>query len=222
MKTNRLNSYHIITIIFAIAVLIPILLYYINFHNNGLSKNGVDWANFSTYISGIVSPIISIISVFVLLKVNESVKQSNFNIYNRYKRIIRKYKTIDFAIDLPKDLSFEKRIQDLHDLINNLESNIGTVFEDESSMKDEISKLCLKNGIRETLILDIFNQHECFESKCLAIPNLLTTIKAYLMLIEISHYEELIKLEKNASYEEKLEKLSKELEEYMRNNRLVD
>ena len=129
---------------------------------------------------------------------------------------------MDFAIDLPKDLSFEKRIQDLHDLINNLESNIGTVFEDESSMKDEISKLCLKNGIRETLILDIFNQHECFESKCLAIPNLLTTIKAYLMLIEISHYEELIKLEKNASYEEKLEKLSKELEEYMRNNRLVD
>ena len=129
---------------------------------------------------------------------------------------------MDFAIDLPKDLSFENRTQDLHDLINNLESNIGTVFEEESSMKDEISKLCLKNGIRETLILEIFNQHECFESKCLGIPNLLTRIKAYLILIEISHYKELIKLEKNASYEEKLKKLSNELEDYMRNNRLAD
>ena len=107
-KEDNKLTYYLITIILTISIIVPIILYYANFHDYNISKNSNDWANFSTYISGIVTPIISIISVIVLLKVNESVKQSNFNIYNRYKRLRKKIRTMDFTIELPKNLSFEK------------------------------------------------------------------------------------------------------------------
>lgn len=221
-KEDNKLTYYLITIILTISIIVPIILYYANFHDYNISKNSNDWANFSTYISGIVTPIISIISVIVLLKVNESVKQSNFNIYNRYKRLRKKIRTMDFTIELPKNLSFEKRMEDLRKYVEGLSSNIEIILNNEDDLKNDIAEICSKNGINENVINDIFRNHDCFESKCLAIPNFINTIGAYLILAEITHYKELAKVDKKSSYEEKLKFLSIQLEKYLEEHQLTD
>lgn len=222
MKIKHFNSYYLIATILVIFIVVPIVLYYANFHDNEISKNSSDWANFSTYISGIVTPIATIISVFVLLKVNETVKHSNFNIFDRYRQIKLKSRNMYFPIQLPKDLSFDKRIQDLNNRLDALESFIEGTFDSDEDLKKEITELCLKNCINQNIINDMFFKYNGFESRCLAIPNLLKEIGAYIILLKISHYKELAKVDNKTNYDEKLKTLSDQLEIYLKDHQLSD
>lgn len=68
--------FKILTPLIILVVVIPLALYLSKF-NNGLSSNSQDWGAFGSYLSGIYSPIFSLISVIILIStLNEMRKTS--------------------------------------------------------------------------------------------------------------------------------------------------
>lgn len=70
-----------------IILIIPIIIYSINFHNHFISMDSSDWGTFGDFIGGITNPIIGIVNVLVLVyltlkiseieKNNRSIDQTN-------------------------------------------------------------------------------------------------------------------------------------------------
>ena len=127
-----------------------------------------------------------------------------------------------FPIQLPEDISFDEGIQDLNNRLADLESSIEGTFDSDEDLKKEITELCLKNGISENIINETFLKYKGFESRCLAIPNFLKEIGAYIILLNISHYKELAKVDNKTNYDEKLKTLSDQLDIYLKDHQLSD
>lgn len=66
----------IITI--AVSVSIVVVLYFYQFHN-GLSNNAGDWANFGDYLNGVLTPILTIINIWVFVKLTQVISKSEQN-----------------------------------------------------------------------------------------------------------------------------------------------
>lgn len=70
----KLKTAIILSITFLI---VPFFLYFLNFHN--FSNNNQDWANFGSYIGGVVSSVFSYLSFFIVLIVFYTTKKENDN-----------------------------------------------------------------------------------------------------------------------------------------------
>ncbi len=55
----------ILGIFIALAVLIPIILYYLNFSENEISKDPANWSAFGDYIGGVIGTNLSIIAIII-------------------------------------------------------------------------------------------------------------------------------------------------------------
>ncbi len=205
-----------------IVLVIAVFAYCYNFKDGIISKQSDDWANFSTYINGLITPFLTIITIFVMLKVNYSIKNSSFNHNDLLKKLTKKYRKMDFTMEIPKDKSFEHSIKELNELVINLKYNIDSILTDQEELKKDIISKCEKQGYDVSMIQEAFQNYNSFESKCLEYPNILSHIKMYLILTEIGHYKELDKKDNNISYEGKLKDLYVQLDKTIENNTLAD
>lgn len=64
-KTKELSVSDLLLICVTFVV-IPAVFYWLNFHENGWSRKNEDWSNFSNFIGGIVTPILSIVNIGVV------------------------------------------------------------------------------------------------------------------------------------------------------------
>ncbi|WP_373943095.1 hypothetical protein OEG92_08340 [Polaribacter sejongensis] len=72
-------------IIGIIVIIIPVLTFVFVFINNPISDKQSDWADFGTYINGILTPIVSIFSFLILIYIYfEIEKLSNENNHNLF------------------------------------------------------------------------------------------------------------------------------------------
>ena len=76
MMTSMKNTIKFFIIIIALVATTPIVIY-LSIFNNGLSHNSQDWGAFGSYLSGIYSPIFSFISVLVLLKTLDEMRNTS-------------------------------------------------------------------------------------------------------------------------------------------------
>ena len=86
---NLIRNIRIVLVITLLIILGTVSLYVFNFKEYSVSKDGADWANFGSYIGGILSPLISLISLFVLAYItyliskNDNVASFNLNLLSR-------------------------------------------------------------------------------------------------------------------------------------------
>ncbi len=88
MKKRRLRT---LIIISAIIITIPIIFFIVFFHNQNISHNQSDWAVFGTYINGLLSPMISLMSlvvlVYIYLIIQKLSSEENHKLYKLKRRI---------------------------------------------------------------------------------------------------------------------------------------
>lgn len=86
---NVTRNIIIVLVITLLIILMTVLLYVVNFMEYSVSKDGTDWANFGSYIGGVLSPLISLISLIVLTYItyliskNDNVANFNLNLLSR-------------------------------------------------------------------------------------------------------------------------------------------
>lgn len=86
---NVTKNMIIVLVITLLIILGTVLSYIVNFKEYSVSKDGADWANFGSYIGGILSPLISLISLIVLTYItyliskNDNVASFNLNLLSR-------------------------------------------------------------------------------------------------------------------------------------------
>lgn len=86
---NVTRNMIIVLVITLLIILGTVLLYVVNFKEYSVSKDGTDWANFGSYIGGVLAPLISLISLIVLTYItyliskNDNVANFNLNLLSR-------------------------------------------------------------------------------------------------------------------------------------------
>jgi uncharacterized membrane protein len=107
---KRASYFWILLGILIIIFLIPIVVYYFNFRNFGISHQPCDWSSFSGFVGGIINPIFAIINILVLVWLTITVAryQNNSNLNNL------KYNSI----------------KDFQKLLANLTVNVNSFFTD--------------------------------------------------------------------------------------------
>ncbi|MFM2345068.1 MAG: hypothetical protein RLZZ210_1681, partial [Pseudomonadota bacterium] len=85
---NKIKKYSLY-IIAVMLILIPIIFYIYNF-SYGISNKTSDWANFGTFLSGIYTPILSILTLLLLYK--QYIVQRNLNIYQENQKYLDNFR----------------------------------------------------------------------------------------------------------------------------------
>lgn len=106
-----LNRYSIIAIVF---IVIVILSYVVHFYFNlgyGISNDASDWVNFSDYVSGLIGPILSFISLILLIHSLNLQNQANKELRNEVKlnqknEKLRSFETYFFGLIEAQKSSF--------------------------------------------------------------------------------------------------------------------
>lgn len=105
-----INRYIILAIV---SILIVVILYFINFYivlNYKVSESVSDWANFGDYIGGVLGPILSFISMVLLIKSLNLQNEANINLMkdvknNEKTEKLRSFETLFFnLISSQKDI----------------------------------------------------------------------------------------------------------------------
>lgn len=79
-SVNNYNYTPLVTIVSVIGVIIiisPYLTYSLYFHNSVISTNNQDWANFGSFIGGVLSPLVAIGGIFITLLIYKMSDERN-------------------------------------------------------------------------------------------------------------------------------------------------
>lgn len=92
------KTIYILVAISTVAILLP---YILQFMGSEVSSNTADWSNFSTYINGLLMPILTIANLMILVNVNNSIKGNNDKREKLYKILKRQMeKVISQSLEL--------------------------------------------------------------------------------------------------------------------------
>jgi hypothetical protein len=85
MKKHKNLKIGILYIVGLLTILTPLMFFLIYFKDNSISSLQSDWADFGTFIGGILTPIISILSLVILIYIYFEIENlSNKNNHNLY------------------------------------------------------------------------------------------------------------------------------------------
>lgn len=188
-----------IYILVAISTVVILLPYILQFMGTGVSSNTADWSNFSTYLSGLIMPILTIANLMILVNVNNSIKGNNDKrekLYKILKRQIEKGDFAEFRVDIEKQESVEeslaildKKVKDVYGVLDVLSEEVGD--------KD-------------------------FEMVCLATPNTKARLDIQIAQLKVNIYQELFNASGKAEHEKALDKAIKELKKLHKDTYLAD
>lgn len=188
-----------IYILVAISTVVILLPYILQFMGTGVSSNTADWSNFSTYLSGLIMPILTIANLMILVNVNNSIKGNNDKrekLYKILKRQIEKGDFAEFRVDIEKQESVEeslaildKKVKDVYGVLDVLSEEVGD--------KD-------------------------FEMVCLAAPNTKARLDIQIAQLKVNIYQELFNASGKAEHEKALDKAIKELKKLHKDTYLAD
>lgn len=147
---NKINKNVTLIVVGLILLsLIPVIIFIIRFHNHELSNESINWSEFASYFTEILTPIISIINILVLVYL--TLKISKIEDERSQK-----------SIDLQKIL-FEKEIKyQAYREVNNLFLRISNVSIDERKLIDDDKYPKLKFEFLSIVspYVDLFNSLE--------------------------------------------------------------
>ena len=188
-----------IYILVAISTVVILLPYILQFMGTGVSSNTADWSNFSTYLSGLIMPILTIANLMILVNVNNSIKGNNDKrekLYKILKRQIEKGDFAEFRVDIEKQESVEeslaildKKVKDVYGVLDVLSEKVGD--------KD-------------------------FEMVCLATSNTKARLDIQIAQLKVNIYQELFNASGKAEHEKALDKAIKELKKLHKDTYLAD
>lgn len=190
------KTIYILVAISTVAILLP---YILQFMGSEVSSNTADWSNFSTYINGLLMPILTIANLMILVNVNNSIKGNNDKREKLYKILKRRMEKGDFAefrVDVEKQESVEESLAIL-----------------DEKVKDVY-------GVLDTLAEEVGDKD--FEMVCLATPNTKARLDIQIAQLKVNIYQELFNASGKAEHEKALEKAIKELKKLYKDTYLAD
>lgn len=188
-----------IYILVAISTVVILLPYILQFMGSEVSSNTADWSNFSTYISGLIMPILTIANLMILVNVNNSIKGNNDKRDKLYKILKRQMGKGDFAesrVDIEKQESVEESLAIL-----------------DEKVKDVY-------GVLDALAEEVGDKD--FEMVCLATPNTKARLDIQIAQLKVNIYQELFNASGKAEHEKALDRAIKELKKLHKDTYLAD
>ncbi len=190
------NYVIIISVILVLTVVVP---YLIIAASDGISTKVSDWALFSTYVNGLLMPLLTICNLLLLVEINKSVSS---NVEKEYKQLYKrlkdnqKYETpgSDFRVELKE----QKTINESFDGLNACASEVYRVMHELSEGN---------NG---------------FEMTCLATPNVQARFNLQIAQLKVNTYKELYAANGDKSYEKQWREAMNELEQLHKDSYLAD
>lgn len=190
------KTIYILVVISTVAILLP---YILQFMGSEVSSNTADWSNFSTYINGLIMPILTIANLMILVNVNNSIKGNNDKrekLYKILKRQMGKGDFAEFRVDVEKQESVEESLAIL-----------------DEKVKDVY-------GVLDTLAEEVGDKD--FEMVCLATPNTKARLDIQIAQLKVNIYQELFNASGKAEHEKALDKAIKELKKLHKDTYLAD
>lgn len=188
-----------IYILVAISTVVILLPYILQFMGSEVSSNTADWSNFSTYINGLIMPILTIASLMILVNVNNSIKGNNDKrdkLYKILKRQMGKGDFAEFRVDIEKQESVEESLAILDEKVKDVYGVLDALAE-EVGEKD-------------------------FEMVCLATPNTKARLDIQIAQLKVNIYQELFNASGKAEHEKALDKAIKDLKKLHKDTYLAD
>jgi uncharacterized membrane protein len=186
----------VISVILVIAVVVP---YLIIAASDGISTQVSDWALFSTYVNGLLMPLLTICNLVLLVEINKSVSSNVENGHKQlYKRLKDNLKNENPGSDFRVELKEQKTVSKSLDGLNACASDVYRVMNE------------LADG------------NNGFEMVCLATPNVQTRLNLQIAQLKVNIYKELYAAKGDKSYEKQWRKAMKELEQLHKDSYLAD
>lgn len=211
------NNWKWLLIVSIIFILTPSFFYIINFYSNPLSKNISDWGSFGEYINGTITPIISLISLFVVIIIAFLANKIQIEISDKSKEIIESQSDRDLKLQKKlalTDIRF-KIYEDLSKSINNFI---------EISLKTNKSEFDLELILLKQKILDFdgnYSKFFKFENYTNIIKDVTYSTETYYEFIEKEKSKiEIDKIEKEKAFKDfclKLENFQHNLQDFIIN-----
>ena len=190
------GSVIIISVILVIAVVVP---YLIIAASDGISTKVSDMALFSTYVNGLLMPLLTICNLFLLAAINQSVSTNVEKEHKQlYKRLKANLKGGTIESDFRVDLKCQKTVNDSLDALNARVSDVYLVMND------------LADG------------NNGFEMTCLATPNVQTRLNLQIAQLKVNIYKELYAANGDKTYERHWREAMDELEQLHKDSYLAD
>lgn len=190
------KTIYILVAISTVAIFLP---YILQFMGSEVSSNTADWSNFSTYINGLLMPILTIANLMILVNVNNSIKGNNDKREKLYKILKSQMEKGDFAefrVDVEKQESVEESLAIL-----------------DEKVKDVY-------GVLDTLAEEVGDKD--FEMVCLTTPNTKARLEIQIAQLKVNIYQELFNASGKAEHEKALDKAIKELKKLHKDTYLAD
>lgn len=146
-----------ILIVFSTTVAVIATPYIIRFWGTGISRNVVDWSSFSSYFSGLLVPVLSLLNIIVLIRVNNSIQSVSRRRNSIYKKIEKQMTKDDFAefrVDIERQDSVEGAFKGLDEKVNDLSEVVNTLA-DKVGMTDFETVYLAAPNTRLRLLLQI-------------------------------------------------------------------
>ena len=189
------NSIVIISIVLVIIVVVP---YFVLAVSDGFSTDVTDWALFSSYVNGLLMPLLTICNLIILVEINKSVSFNAEKEHNQmYKRLQDNLCDDSPACDLRVNLSDQKTLNESLDMLNLSVSEVYRVMND----------LAHDNG---------------FEMTCLATPNVQTRLNLQIAQLKVNIFKELYALSGDKLYERQWREAMSKLEQLHKDSYLAD
>jgi hypothetical protein len=144
MKRKDLRIFIVISII---VLILPVILFLFNFRHQTISVIQNDWADFSSYFSGILTPIISILSLIILIYIYLLIQKQSSEENHKLFRLQRRIQAYDELLDyLPTLGSLFLRFEQINLIFTNKvyendpEKKLLLAFEEMKSISGWFSK----------------------------------------------------------------------------------
>lgn len=219
----NINTRFIIIVLFVVVIII-LLPYIFVFSGNGISDQVIDWSNMSTYISGLIVPVLAALNLFVLLRVSNDVgKMSNRE--DKHREIIRNVKDKSLIPEYKVDINLDDTVIDNWEKIEKLHKKLNEILL-ELSISDkkcvnDLKILLNKSGQSYIKIEKKVSNYENpfidrnFEIHNIGLQNIKKDITIQMLQLKKNIYKLLLENQpSNETYLSKFKKSLKELEKY--------
>lgn len=225
---KKLNT--IISIVIGISVLAIVIPFILNFFGSTISHDSKDWQAFGSYFNGMISPILAILNLIVLIRINSTVASFNIKDFDtKHKSQINQiFEEDDFSIELSEDLSEKAISKKVLKYIQQIEETFDMLRDSNNALESDLKTLLSTIGVNDDNYKKIpyyKNQfiNRDWEILNIGARNVILRLKASLHELRIAIYKDIISNDQDKRYLiEKLEQAEKSLIDFSKTHHLAD
>lgn len=229
-KKNMKKLNIIISIIIGISVLAIVIPFILNFFDSTISHDSKDWQAFGSYFNGMISPILAILNLIVLIKINSTVASFNIKDFEtKHKSQINEiFEEDDFAIELSEDQSQKAISKKVLKSIKQIEETFDMLRESNDELESDLKTLLSTIGVNDDKYKETPYYRNQFSKRDWEILNIrarnvILRLKASLHELKIAIYKDIISNNQDKRYlVEKLEQAEKSLIDFLKTHHLAD